>query len=157
MSSDVTARGMDFPDVTLVIQVDLPSLHLQFRSACRPCVSGCICRLGRNGQPAATATLQVGLPSAREQYIHRLGRTARAGKLGEGVLVLAPCEEFFVKDEISDLPIERRSVTVDAASVAEVFIFVYFRSCWSVRPSVGPSVRPSIRLSVRPSIRSLIN
>ena len=50
LSSDVTARGMDFPDVTHVIQ--------------------------------------VGLPMTKEAYIHRLGRTARAGKEGEGWLFL---------------------------------------------------------------------
>ena len=40
-TSDVSARGMDYPDVTAVVQ--------------------------------------VGLPSDRAQYVHRLGRTARAG------------------------------------------------------------------------------
>ena len=48
-TSDVSARGMDYPDVTTVIQ--------------------------------------VGLPSDKAQYVHRLGRTARAGKQGECVLV----------------------------------------------------------------------
>ena len=66
MSSDVSARGLDYPDVTLVVQ--------------------------------------VGLPSSREQYIHRLGRTARAGKTGEGLLLLAPHEEFFTR-QLRDLPI----------------------------------------------------
>ncbi|SCV74294.1 BQ2448_6726 [Microbotryum intermedium] len=68
-SSDVTARGMDFPGVTTV--------------------------------------LQVGLPSAPEQYIHRLGRTARAGASGSGVLILSPFETFFLnKREIKALPIQ---------------------------------------------------
>ena len=49
-TSDVTARGMDYPDVTKVVQ--------------------------------------VGLPSDKAQYIHRLGRTARAGKGGNGVRAL---------------------------------------------------------------------
>ena len=44
-SSDVTARGMDYPDVSYVLQVGLTD---------------------------------------RSQYIHRLGRTARAGKDGKG-------------------------------------------------------------------------
>jgi ATP-dependent RNA helicase MSS116 len=44
-SSDVSARGMDFPGVTRVIQVSLTD---------------------------------------RESYIHRLGRTARAGRGGAG-------------------------------------------------------------------------
>lgn len=69
ISSDVTARGMDFPNVTHVIQ--------------------------------------IGVPPTRDQYIHRLGRTGRANKSGQGWLVLR-------KDDISDarktlpgLPIKR--------------------------------------------------
>ena len=74
MSSDVSARGLDYPDVTLVVQ--------------------------------------VGLPSSREQYIHRLGRTARAGKKGEGLLLLAPHEEFFTR-QLKDLPITAAPAAVD--------------------------------------------
>ncbi|KAF9669066.1 hypothetical protein SADUNF_Sadunf14G0069100 [Salix dunnii] len=66
VTSDVSARGVDYPDVTLVIQ--------------------------------------VGLPASREQYIHRLGRTGRKGKEGEGILLLAPWEEFFLST-VKDLPI----------------------------------------------------
>ncbi len=46
------------------------------------------------------------MPSGREQYIHRLGRTGRKGKEGEGMLLLAPWEEFF-KSTIKDLPITK--------------------------------------------------
>ena len=53
-SSDVSARGMDYPNVTFVLQVGLTD---------------------------------------KSQYIHRLGRTARAGKQGSGLLLLAPFEE----------------------------------------------------------------
>jgi ATP-dependent RNA helicase MSS116 len=63
VTSDVSARGVDYPGVTMV--------------------------------------LQVGVPSTREQYIHRLGRTGR----GEGMLVLAPFEKGFTKF-IKDLPIK---------------------------------------------------
>ncbi|PPR06385.1 hypothetical protein CVT26_004646 [Gymnopilus dilepis] len=59
LSSDVAARGVDFPGVTLV--------------------------------------LQVGLPASGEQYIHRLGRTARAGAAGRGILVLSPEEKMFLR------------------------------------------------------------
>ncbi|KAK1290976.1 putative DEAD-box ATP-dependent RNA helicase 48 [Acorus calamus] len=68
VTSDVSARGINYPDVTLVIQ--------------------------------------AGIPSDREQYIHRLGRTGRQGKDGKGILLLAPWEEYFL-DEIKDLPIKK--------------------------------------------------
>ena len=53
-TSDVSARGMDYPNVTLV--------------------------------------LQYGVPNTRELYLHRLGRTARAGQFGWGLLVALPFE-----------------------------------------------------------------
>ncbi|XP_022733435.1 DEAD-box ATP-dependent RNA helicase 31-like isoform X2 [Durio zibethinus] len=49
---------------------------------------------------------KVGLPSDRQQYIHRLGRTGRKGKEGQGLLLLAPWEEFFISS-IKDLPITK--------------------------------------------------
>ncbi|KAF8575751.1 DEAD-domain-containing protein [Ramaria rubella] len=60
-TSDVTARGIDVPGVTHVVQ--------------------------------------TGLPSSVEQYIHRLGRTARAGQTGMGLLILAPYEDFFLREK----------------------------------------------------------
>ena len=92
MSSDVSARGMDFPNVTMVIQ--------------------------------------VGLPSSKEQYIHRLGRTARAGKSGEGLLLLAPHEEFFAR-QLRDLPITNAPAAVDpntAHTVAQALARVDVRT-----------------------------
>merc|ERR1719401_2953591 len=67
-SSDVLARGLDFPDVTAVVQ--------------------------------------VGVPSSRDQYIHRLGRTGRAGKAGGCILLLHDFEQYFLRT-ISDMPVER--------------------------------------------------
>ncbi|KAJ3056903.1 hypothetical protein HK097_003063 [Rhizophlyctis rosea] len=67
-TSDVSARGVDYPGVTLVVQ--------------------------------------VGVPPNREQYIHRLGRTGRAGKEGEGVLLITPYEKVFVEETVKDLPIK---------------------------------------------------
>ncbi|KAK4483525.1 hypothetical protein RD792_010722 [Penstemon davidsonii] len=68
VTSDVSARGVDYPDVTLVIQ--------------------------------------IGVPSDKQQYIHRLGRTGRKGKEGQGILMLAPWEEYFLSN-IKDLPISK--------------------------------------------------
>ncbi|KAF2193789.1 DEAD-domain-containing protein [Zopfia rhizophila CBS 207.26] len=85
-SSDVTARGMDFPNVTHVIQ--------------------------------------VGLPRDRDSYIHRLGRTARAGKEGEGWLFLSPAEEHEVRRRLRQLPLLQDSsletATVDMAAEGEM-------------------------------------
>uniref|UniRef100_A0A7S2W602 ATP-dependent RNA helicase n=1 Tax=Eucampia antarctica TaxID=49252 RepID=A0A7S2W602_9STRA len=58
-TTDVSARGVDYPDVTHVIQ--------------------------------------FGICDSRETYIHRLGRTGRAGKKGQGILVLSEEEEIFLK------------------------------------------------------------
>jgi ATP-dependent RNA helicase MSS116 len=61
-TSDVSARGIDYPNVTHVVQ--------------------------------------VGAPQSRETYIHRLGRTGRAGKHGEGLLILPELEKSFIEDLI---------------------------------------------------------
>ncbi|KAJ3158655.1 hypothetical protein HDU86_002619 [Geranomyces michiganensis] len=68
-TSDVSARGVDYPGVTLVIQ--------------------------------------VGVPSSREQYIHRVGRTGRADKNGEGMIMLSPYEERFIEVLGTGIPIKR--------------------------------------------------
>ena len=47
--------------------------------------------------PSPPRPLQVGIPSSREQYIHRLGRTARAGRAGVGLLILMPEEQHFMR------------------------------------------------------------
>lgn len=40
--------------------------------------------------------------------MRRLGRTARAGKSGQGLILLAPFEEqFIVREELRDLPLVR--------------------------------------------------
>lgn len=66
-ASDVIGRGMDFPNVDLVIQ--------------------------------------VGLPSSGEQYVHRVGRTARAGNDGRAIIMLTEGESFFLKSN-RQLPIK---------------------------------------------------
>ncbi|CAK3950216.1 ATP-dependent RNA helicase mss116, mitochondrial [Lecanosticta acicola] len=68
LSTDVTARGMDFPNVTHVIQ--------------------------------------VGLPTSREQYIHRIGRTGRAGKEGEAWILLNELEDGESRRRLQNLPIK---------------------------------------------------
>lgn len=66
-ASDVVGRGMDFPNVDLVVQ--------------------------------------VGLPSNAEQYIHRVGRTARAGNDGHAVILFTESESIFMSNN-RKLPIK---------------------------------------------------
>lgn len=66
-SSDVSARGMDYPDVTQVIQ--------------------------------------VGAPTNKEQYTHRLGRAGRAGKSGQCMLLVAEHEQSFLRS-LQGLPVK---------------------------------------------------
>ena len=67
LSSDVTARGMDFPNVTHVIQ--------------------------------------IGIPPTQEQYVHRIGRTARGDKTGEGWLFITKLESREVRGRLRDMPL----------------------------------------------------
>lgn len=78
-ASDVIGRGMDFPNVDLVIQ--------------------------------------VGLPSNGEQYVHRVGRTARAGASGRAVILLTAGESFFLGAN-RQLPIQPHPQTVEILSAA---------------------------------------
>lgn len=71
LSSDVTARGMDFPNVSHVIQ--------------------------------------VGVPPSREQYIHRIGRTGRANKSGQGWLIVPEKDMHMARDQLPGLPIKRHT------------------------------------------------
>lgn len=76
-SSDVSARGMDYPDVSFVLQVGL---------------------------------------TERAQYIHRLGRTARAGKAGKGALLVADYEERWMRQQLNDLPLVSAQVPTTSQS-----------------------------------------
>ena len=58
---------------------------------------------------------QVGMPSEQAQYIHRIGRTARAGKQGEAVLLLHDFEDFFLS-ELKGLPVQQMQPASQQAS-----------------------------------------
>ncbi|KZV62251.1 DEAD-domain-containing protein [Peniophora sp. CONT] len=68
VTSDVSARGVDYPGVTRVIQ--------------------------------------VGIPAGPEQYIHRVGRTGRAGASGRGDIVLLPFENKWIGNCLNNVPIK---------------------------------------------------
>lgn len=47
--------------------------------------------------PNVGVVIQVGIPSSGEQYVHRVGRTARAGMDGRAVILLTDAEAYFLK------------------------------------------------------------
>ncbi|SBT80602.1 ATP-dependent RNA helicase DBP6, putative [Plasmodium malariae] len=67
-TSDISSRGVNYPDVTLIIQVN--------------------CAI------------------SREQYIHRVGRTARCNREGTSIILLNEADELFYQ-QIKDLNIEK--------------------------------------------------
>ncbi|KAK7521388.1 putative DEAD box RNA helicase hela [Phyllosticta citriasiana] len=68
VTSDVTARGMDFPNVTHVIQ--------------------------------------FGVPKTRDDYVHRIGRTGRAGKEGEAWLLISKFDSGEALQRLGEFPIK---------------------------------------------------
>ena len=54
--------------------------------------------------PDVTLVLQMGL-TTKDQYTHRLGRTARAGKEGSGLLICAPFELSVLQRELDGMPL----------------------------------------------------
>jgi ATP-dependent RNA helicase MSS116 len=63
---------------------------------------------------------KVGIPSGREQYIHRLGRTGRKGKEGQGLILLAPWESHFLTT-VKDLSVSEAVIpSIDSSIQTEV-------------------------------------
>lgn len=89
LATDVVARGIDFPEIEWVIQVDCP-------------------------EDAAT-------------YIHRVGRSARAGKTGKALLLLSEYERAFVEK------LEQRRIPISEINVRD-----------SKRASVQPEMQAQL-------------
>ena len=56
--------------------------------------------------PGVTNVFQVGVPADKESYIHRLGRTARAGKEGRGTFIITEHETFFSQWTLKEITFE---------------------------------------------------
>ena len=81
ITTDVSARGLDYPDLSLVVNVFAPT--------------------------------------TMDSYIHRVGRTARAGKSGRSLLLLHQVEKEFIS-RAGSLPIRQASVATLLTSSLEV-------------------------------------
>lgn len=61
--------------------------------------------------PGTTRVIQIGIPSSKDQYIHRIGRTGRAGKSGRADIILQPWEAGFLTWQLNDLPVKPLTVS----------------------------------------------
>ena len=122
-SSDVSARGVDYPDVTMV----------RGRGGVRgeargepftPKPQNVTTPTSKPHHPTTSPldqVIQVGLPSDKAQYIHRVGRTARAGKRGRGLLLLTQEESWFMRS-LGGVPITEEAGVDLGQQTAEVAV-----------------------------------
>ncbi|THH12955.1 hypothetical protein EW146_g7207 [Bondarzewia mesenterica] len=120
VTSDVSARGVDYPGVTRVIQ--------------------------------------VGIPGGTEQYIHRIGRTGRAGTKGRGDLILLPWEVGFISWQLTDVPMKALATNELKADLHEIakkhdedpdLFWKGVRTVEAGRPQYDRSGRPKTAVPVR--------
>lgn len=67
--------------------------------------------------PGVTHVIQIGTPRDRDTYIHRLGRTARAGRTGEGWIFLHPGEKGAFDRLMRDIPVHVDNTTLTTAGL----------------------------------------
>jgi ATP-dependent RNA helicase MSS116, mitochondrial len=97
-ASDVIARGIDIQGITSVVQVGVPANAEQ-------CKSNLCLKQNCTSLNSVVALIDV----------HRLGRTARAGESGEGLLILDLSEVFFV------LKLNREAGATVASAAVDTF------------------------------------
>ncbi|CAE8718908.1 unnamed protein product, partial [Polarella glacialis] len=74
--------------------------------------------------PGVTQVVQVGAPHSKDEYIHRLGRTGRAGNSGRGLLLLHDFEARSFLAELADLPLVEVKLDSDSAGASELPDFI---------------------------------
>jgi ATP-dependent RNA helicase MSS116 len=70
--------------------------------------------------PNVSTVFQVGIPADKESYIHRLGRTARAGREGRGLFIIAEAESFFAKYNLKEIDFIATAPSISPKDTAEV-------------------------------------
>jgi ATP-dependent RNA helicase MSS116 len=72
--------------------------------------------------PGVTTVFQVGIPADKQSYIHRLGRTARAGAEGRGIFIVCEAEAWFPKWQLKDINLV--PLNADLSSANDVYKIV---------------------------------
>jgi ATP-dependent RNA helicase MSS116, mitochondrial len=74
--------------------------------------------------PGVTTVFQIGIPGDKESYIHRLGRTARAGAEGRSIFIITEIEDFFARWTLKEIAFITQEADVSSApqvkGIAEV-------------------------------------
>lgn len=66
--------------------------------------------------PGVSNVIQTGLPMDKESYIHRLGRTARAGAEGRGTFIVTSHESFFPQRVLKSIDFNNSPADLSAQS-----------------------------------------
>lgn len=111
VTSDVSARGVDYPGVTRVIQ--------------------------------------IGIPANKEMYVHRVGRTGRAGKEGRGDIILLPFERDYATLNLQDIPLKPNFVQDMQAEVEKLAAEFDAQPDVTTPPPSMPMSRPRRRFDGR--------
>lgn len=72
--------------------------------------------------PGVTNVFQAGIPSDKESYVHRLGRTARAGAEGRGTFMVTSHEAFFPKFTLKEIEFNETQYDLSAAGEVQQLV-----------------------------------
>ncbi|XP_023333384.1 probable ATP-dependent RNA helicase DDX49 [Eurytemora carolleeae] len=86
IATDVASRGLDIPEVQLVVNHNVPS--------------------------------------AARDYVHRVGRTARAGRVGRAVTLVTPTQVGLLQDIEKETKVRMEELSIDDTRVGEIILQV---------------------------------
>jgi ATP-dependent RNA helicase MSS116 len=123
--ADVLGEFRDLPPICALHSRMTQSKRTRVTDAYRTASNGILCATDVVARgidfPAVSNVFQVGLPMDRESYIHRLGRTARAGADGHGTLILTSHEAFFPRNVLKELTLNETPADLSARAAVSAF------------------------------------